>query len=139
MKVIDVVFIPTLLLAMHIPNPVTMQAPGYYSDSSAVLEQSHATTTSKEYYISNLPPSMYYGYSHCHNHQLHNKDFTWECSCRVQPVEETFLHQILTGKGYKNDCVSFRQPVKLENFHEYTCCYANLPPPPSYTGYPAPQ
>lgn len=59
------------------------------------------------------------------------------CTCNRPPVQETFLHQILMGKGYKNDCLYVNRPMKPESYHDYTCCYSRNPyyPPYSYSNH----
>ena len=54
------------------------------------------------------------------------------CTCNRPPIQETFLHQILMGKGYKNDCLFVNRAMKPEIFHDYTCCYSRNPYYPPY-------
>ncbi|KAL3873066.1 hypothetical protein ACJMK2_036225 [Sinanodonta woodiana] len=78
--------------------------------------------------------SIYYPYGHIEMASVR------ECTCPQVPVENTFLHQILTGKGYKNYCLFVTPPIKQEApdyLEGYSCCGYSMPSYGfSYHGYP---
>lgn len=51
------------------------------------------------------------------------------CTCQIVPVQHTFLHQILMGKGYKNDRMSVesRPIIKQERLYGEHCCSYGYP------------
>ncbi|KAL4238276.1 hypothetical protein ACF0H5_002988 [Mactra antiquata] len=125
---------------MLVNNPVTENMASYYPES---MYSSQIASTSisqiEEYpysYQENMGPfssGTYYPYSY--SSMDHMKVPSRNCRCEVVPVQDSFLHQILMGKGYKNDrlFVAPRPIIKQErDFGNYGCCYSY----PMNYGYP---
>lgn len=91
--------------------------------------------------VPNYYNNYYYhqNFHHHHHHHHHNseQEVTIQdlCTCQQRPVQETFLHQILMGKGYKNDCLYVNRPMKPEIYHDYTCCYSPVSYHSNYSSF----
>lgn len=126
---------------MLVNNPVSETTSAYYPESH-YSNREGADSYSYAYhenYSQSLGPfsfGTYQPYAYKPSGQMMHSPPPPNCLCRVNlPVQETFLHQILQGKGYKNDklFISPRPVIKREpGYHEYGCCYGNQ----MYTEYP---
>lgn len=129
---------------MLVNNSGTGQQGGYYSDPQGMMHPSQRTHTHhmEHYYhpgggtMGGVDQSQHV--SHYYDPQ-EDQGGALDCPCRPRAiqVQETFLHQILMGKGYKNDCLYVNRPIKQEMYTDYTdygCCYSNVPY--SHTQYP---
>lgn len=125
-----------MLVNSHVSENVSM----YYPESSvATQSSSSASSGTSDYpfvYQESTGPfsyGTYYPYSYSATD--HVSTSSRNCRCEIRPVQETFLHQILTGKGYKNDrlYIMARPVIKQErDYGSYGCCYGYS----GYYGYP---
>jgi len=113
---------------MLVNNPVTEYVSSYYPDSSSNMAAPGCTTSAAEDYHYHQPLTNYYGgpFSYgTYNPYTYTSSATYDvvtrttppnCSCESVPPQQSFLHQILTGQGYKNDklFVSIRPVIKQE-------------------------
>lgn len=112
------------------------QQGGYYPDPQDMmhLPQRTGVHSMDQYYhsggnLGGVDQSQHVG--HYYDPQ-EDQGLVPDCPCATRPVQvqETFLHQILMGKGYKNDCLYVNRPIKQEMYSDYTdygCCYSNVP------------
>jgi len=134
---------------MLVNNPVSENLASYYSDyagapsTSRVPSSTHEAYESYVYnqgYVSSAGPFSYgtyfpYSYTAEPGHMFAQRR---NCACSPVPAQQSFLHQILVGKGYKNDrlCLPARPVIKQErDFGDYRCCYGYGYPVMNY-GYP---
>ncbi|KAL8611159.1 hypothetical protein ACOMHN_064449 [Nucella lapillus] len=98
---------PTYFPQHATPPPPHFDIDAFLSHPSAAAYQGHTTHAATTTPCPTLQQQNYY-----HHHQdysggfsqLQNPyGFSCSCGCAWKPVQETFLHKILTGKGYQND------------------------------------
>lgn len=128
---------------MLVNNNGVMQQTDYYGDPQGVVNvpppRTHMPSHGNRYtdYHNNIPQGIHHHHYYGNNYHGYygpraNHSHIQDCPCPHRPVQESFLHQILTGKGYKNDCLYVTRPIKQEYmYHEYNCCY----PPISYSNH----
>lgn len=112
---------------MLIQNGCYMQNPGYYPDPMYVPLGTQAPLHMDEYYagVPTTAPSQY-------QYQTYPQRPTtagYDCACPAVPPQQSLLHQILTGKGYKNDVLCIGQMIKMETYPDFpsqNCCYSNI-------------
>lgn len=125
---------------MLVNNPVSENMASYYPESMYSSQTATNSSSNNEEYPYLYQDSMgpfsygtYYPYSYSTPDQ--SKASIRNCRCEVVPVQDSFLHKILMGKGYKNDKMFFapRPIIKQErDFGNYGCCYSY----PMNYGYP---
>lgn len=173
---------PTYLPQHATPPPQHFDIDAFLSHPSAYTGGSHSPPASP---CQHAHQQMYYDHSHHHHHHhpqqsqpqhgasgaypqhapygygssspsSSSSSSSCTCGCAWKPVQETFLHKILTGKGYKNDamCVNHHHghPLaagrSMDNLHyggsasshgggvgadfamAASCCYSGLPAMP---------
>lgn len=118
---------------MLVNNPGSGTIDSYFPDPRLTSGAPVSSVTSEDYYYSGYQQHIPWSYNYCYNYRTAHSHFAQECSCKKVPLHETFLHQILMGKGYKNDQLFMSRHIKQEvDYHNYGCCYGY---PYSY-GYP---
>lgn len=124
---------------MLVNNPVSENASGFYGDQTAASSIAKGSTSSPDLYhgygYENYPGTMgpffygtYHPYSYASSHDRVVVASNRNCSCEIKPPQQSFLHQILTGKGYKNDKLGVlnRPIIKQErDFGDYGYCYGH--------------
>lgn len=122
---------------MLVNNPVSENM-SFYPESSSNMATSRCSTSTAEdyhnYYRENIPHSYgpfsygtYYPYSYTPvTGSSQTAVSKQNCNCQSVPMQQSFLHQILTGKGYRNDrlFVSVRPVIKQErSYEDYRACF----------------
>lgn len=116
---------------MLVNNPVSENMASYYPESSSGTHASTSTTSHCEdypyIYQENMGPFSYGTYNpYMYSSVDHVVTAPRNCRCETTPAQDTFLHQILMGKGYKNDrlYVTPKPVIKQEvDYGSYGCCY----------------
>lgn len=124
---------------MLVNNPVSENAT-YFPESSSMTQASTSATSRIEDYPYHYQESMGpFSYGTYYPYAYSSMDYVTtsarNCRCETTPPQDTFLHQILMGKGYKNDrlYVTPKPIIKQEiDYGSYGCCYSY---PVGY-GYP---
>lgn len=118
---------------MLVNNPGSGTIDTYFPDPRSTPSIPLSTYTSEDYHYAARQQYIRWPYNYCYQYETPYKHLTPECSCKKVPPQETFLHQILMGKGYKNDQLFMSRHIKQEvNYYDYGCCHGY---PYSY-GYP---
>lgn len=127
---------------MLVNNPVSENMALYYPETTNMTQTPPCTASRSEDYPYLYQDSMgpfsygtYYPYSYSSMDHMAAAAAARNCRCETLPPQETFLHQILMGKGYKNDrlYVAPRPIIKQErDYGNYGCCYGY----PMGYGYP---
>lgn len=119
---------------MLVNNPEN--ASSYYPDMDRYTSVSRCSTSAGVDYHYHEPMAHSYGpfaygtyYPTTYSSSVWSDHMTRSqrnCSCESVPPQQSFLHQILTGKGYRNDklFVSIRPVIKQErDYYNYRTCY----------------
>lgn len=139
---------------MLVNNPVSAEnMAAFYQDVSSYSAQTPVSATNDDYQYDDrsmhsigqcMPQRLThstgpfsYGTYHPYHYTANGyvPSTNHNCTCQIVPVQHTFLHQILMGKGYKNDRMSVepRPIIKQErDYGEYGCSYGY----PMGYGYP---
>ena len=117
---------------MLVNNPAGGTIDSYFPDPRYTTSTPTSTVTSEDYVSANQQSYIPWPYNYYQYESPYARTMP-KCLCKKVPPQETFLHQILMGKGYKNDQLFINRYIKQEvDYHDYGCCYGY---PYSY-GYP---
>ena len=127
---------------MLVNNPVSENMSSYYPETpctstqtstsapsvSNTEEYSYSYTGQPHHSTGPFSYGTYYPYTYEGKSSQSIAGTSRDCSCPSSTPKESFLHQILMGKGYRHDklFVSTRPIVKQERdyyYYDYGCCY----------------
>ena len=108
---------------MLVNNPGSGTIDSYFPDPRLSSYTPSSSAASEDYYHGGQQHIPWL-YNYCYQYRSAHSHSGPKCSCEKVPLQETFLHQILTGKGYKNDQLFMTRHIKQEmDYHDYGCCY----------------
>ena len=109
---------------MLVNNPGSGTIDSYFPDPRYTSHTPTCTVTSEDYSSAGQQRSIPWPYQYYYHYEPPQTHSMPECLCKKVPPQETFLHQILMGKGYKNDQMFINTYIKQEvDYHYYGCCY----------------
>lgn len=118
---------------MLVNNPGSGTIDSYFPDPRYTTNTPTSTVGKEDHYYTSQQRYIPWPYNYCYQYESPHSHTAPECSCKKVPLQETFLHQILMGKGYKNDQLYMSRHIKQEvDYYDYGCCHGY---PYSY-GYP---